>query len=213
MPDRNTAMNRLHRRAFSITAGAAAASAAVLLAACQPQATPGAAPQSATNHVPDESASRAAFLAAYPVFMHPRCMNCHPAGDVPLQGEDSRPHAQNVKRGLDGKGVSALRCVNCHLDQNTPGANMPPGNPNWRLPPANMKMVFQGRSPAELAAQLKDPAQTGKSLDQVLHHVTEDTLVLGGWNPGEGRAKPPMSHAEFARLMKVWIENGAAIPQ
>ena len=32
---------------------------------------------------PDELVSREAFLAAYPVFMHPRCMNCHPAGDLP----------------------------------------------------------------------------------------------------------------------------------
>src|SRR2546428_9932466 len=37
----------------------------------------------------DDAGSRAAFLAAYPVFMHPRCLNCHPRGDAPLQGEDS----------------------------------------------------------------------------------------------------------------------------
>ena len=209
MPDLNTAMNRLLRSAFP----AGAAATAILLAACQPNAAPSAAPQAASNHAPDEAASRAAFLAAYPVFMHPRCMNCHPAGDVPLQGEDSRLHTQNVKRGADGKGVSALRCVNCHLDKNTPGLNMPPGNPNWRLPPANMKMVFQGKSAAELARQLKDPTQTGKDLGQILHHVTEDSLVLGGWDPGEGRAKPPMSHADFVKHMKQWIETGAAIPQ
>ena len=62
----------------------------------------------------DEAASRAAFLAAYPVFMHPRCMNCHPAGDAPLQGDDSRPHGQNVKRGPDGMGLYALKCADCH---------------------------------------------------------------------------------------------------
>ena len=28
-------------------------------------------------------------------------MNCHPAGDAPLQGDDSRVHAQNVKRGAE----------------------------------------------------------------------------------------------------------------
>src|SRR4051794_8897291 len=49
----------------------------------------------------DEIASRDAFLAAYPVFMHPRCLNCHPVGDVPLVGEDSHPHLQNVRRGPD----------------------------------------------------------------------------------------------------------------
>src|SRR3989442_928541 len=87
----------------------------------------------------DEAASRQAFLAAYKVLMHPRCMNCHPAGDVPLQSDDSRLHAQNVKRGPDGKGLYALKCANCHQDANLPGDNMPPGNPSWHLPPAKMR--------------------------------------------------------------------------
>jgi isoquinoline 1-oxidoreductase beta subunit len=30
--------------------------------------------------------SRALFLEASRVLLHPRCANCHPAGDVPLQG-------------------------------------------------------------------------------------------------------------------------------
>src|SRR5688572_11445620 len=62
----------------------------------------------------DDAAARAAFLEAYKVLMHPRCMNCHPAGDVPLQGDDSRLHIQNIKRGHDGKGLYALKCANCH---------------------------------------------------------------------------------------------------
>jgi hypothetical protein len=157
--------------------------------------------------------SRAAFLAAYKVLMHPRCMNCHPSGDVPLQGDDSHLHGQGVKRGVDGKGKYALKCANCHQEKNVPGENMPPGNPNWHLPPANMKMVFQGKSPADLAKTLKDPKQNGgKTLKEILHHVTEDELVLAGWNPGDGRTKPPLSHAEFAKKMKDWIEKGAVVP-
>jgi hypothetical protein len=158
--------------------------------------------------------SRAAFKAAYPVFMHPRCMNCHPNGNVPLQGDDSRPHAQNVKRGPDGKGKYALKCANCHQERNTPGENMPPGNPNWHLPPPETPMVFQGRSAADLARQLKDPKQNGgKTLEQLLKHVSEDKLVLGGWDPGDGRTKPPLSHAEFVKAMREWIDKGAAIPE
>jgi hypothetical protein len=163
----------------------------------------------------DDAASRAAFLAAYSVFMHPRCMNCHPAGDVPLQGEDSHPHLQNVKRGPDGKGLYALKCKNCHQDKNLPGEGMPPGHPEWHLPPANMPMVFQGRSPAELARQLKDPRQNGgKTLEEILHHVSHDSLVTeSGWNPAEGKSKPPLTHAEFATKMREWVKNGAAIPE
>ncbi len=185
--------------------------------ACQTARTPPSTASATARDVApaqrDDAGSRAAFLAAYPVFMHPRCLNCHPNGDVPLQGDDSHLHVQNVKRGPDGKGLYALKCANCHQHENVPGENMPPGNPNWHLTPPNMKMVFQGRTPGELARQLKDPRQNGgRTLEQILHHVTEDKLVLGGWDPGDGRTKPPISHAEFARHMRDWIEKGAAIP-
>ena len=61
-----------------------------------------------------EKESAEAFKEAYKVLMHPRCMNCHPSGDAPLQGDDSHIHAQNVTRGKDGKGVYAMKCSNCN---------------------------------------------------------------------------------------------------
>ncbi|HTE12226.1 MAG TPA: hypothetical protein VK645_14685 [Chitinophagaceae bacterium] len=163
--------------------------------------------------VKDSIGSQKAFLAAYKVLMSPRCMNCHPKGDIPLQGDDSHLHTQGVKRGVDGKGVYALKCANCHQPQNSVGLNMPPGNPNWHLPPASMKMVFEGKSPKELAAQLKDPKRNGnKTMAQLIDHVTNDKLVLGGWNPGDGRTLPPSSHAAFAKSFKEWIDKGAYLP-
>lgn len=161
----------------------------------------------------DAAASKAAFKEAYKVLMHPRCMNCHPVGDAPLQGDDSHPHTMNVKGGPKGEGFAAMKCTSCHQNANLPGENMPPGNPVWHLPPPDMPMVFEGKSAAELAAQLKDPKHNGgKTLEQILHHVSEDQLVLWGWNPGEGRTLPPLSHEEFVKQMKVWIDNGAEIP-
>jgi hypothetical protein len=162
----------------------------------------------------DDAGAREAFLAAYTVLMHPRCMNCHPAGDIPLQGEDSHLHAQNVKRGPDGKGKYALKCANCHQEANLPGENMPPGNPNWHLPPPTMRMVFEGKSPSDLCRQLKDPRQNGgKTIEKLIHHVSEDKLVLGGWNPGDGRTKPPLSHTEFAQKVREWVNKGGACPE
>ncbi len=162
----------------------------------------------------DAASSRAAFLQTYKVFMHPRCMNCHPAGDAPLQGDDSHPHAQLVKRGADGKGKYALKCGNCHQDTNLPGENMPPGNPNWHLLTPEMPMVFQGKTPRQLALQMVDPKQNGgKTLEQILHHVSEDSLVLWGWDPGDGRTMPPLTHEEFVTQMRIWIENGAVAPE
>jgi hypothetical protein len=168
----------------------------------------------ASGAKPDAAASREAFFGVLKVLSHPRGRNCHPAGDVPLQGDDSHLHAQNVKRGPDGKGKYALKCANCHQFTNLPGANLPPGNPNWHLPPPNMRMVFQGKTPGELARQLKDPKQNGgKTLEQIFHHVNEDKLVLWGWDPGDGRTKPPLTHDQFTKKMREWIDNGAVCPE
>jgi hypothetical protein len=121
---------------------------------------------------------------------------------------------QNVKRGKDGHGVSAMRCETCHQTTNLAGDHMPPGNPKWGLPSPGHKMVFVGRTPAELCRQLKDPKQTGgRSLQQLLEHVADDELVAWGWNPGDGRALPPLSRPETVAQMKTWIDGGAACPE
>jgi len=162
---------------------------------------------------PDTGASRAAFLQVYKVLISPRCANCHPAGDAPLQGDDSHVHLQNVKRGPDGHGVAAMRCNTCHQDKNLPGANLPPGNPKWSLPAPEHKMVFVGRTAAALCRQIKDPKQNGgRSLEQLFDHVSHDDLVGWGWNPGDGRSLPPLSREETSRQMRVWIDGGAACP-
>lgn len=161
----------------------------------------------------DPAVSKAAFREVYKVLMHPRCMNCHPAGNAPLQGDDNHPHTMNVTNGPEGKGIFALKCANCHQHANLPGNNMPPGNPNWHLPPRNMPMVFEGKSPAELAAQIKDPKQNGgKTLEQLFHHIDEDKLVLWGWDPGDGRTLPPLTHEEFSKQFRLWLDNGAEVP-
>jgi hypothetical protein len=167
-----------------------------------------------TAEKPDAAAARAAFLQVYRVLTSPRCQNCHPVGDAPLQGDDSHAHLQNVKRGPDGHGVTAMRCDTCHQTANLPAAHMPPGNPKWALPPAKEKMVFVGRSPAELCKQIKDPKQNGgRSLEKLLDHIANDDLVGWGWSPGDGRALPPLSRPDTVAQMKIWIAGGAACPE
>jgi hypothetical protein len=161
----------------------------------------------------DSVESVMAFMNVYSVLMSPRCMNCHPSGDIPLQGDDSRLHAMLPQRGKDGKGVYAMKCANCHQPTNLDGSAKPPGHPDWHLPPANMKMVFQGRTPEQLAKQLVNPKTNGnKTLDQLLAHA-DDGLVKAGWNMGEGRTKPPMTHEEFKKAWITWITKGAYAPR
>jgi hypothetical protein len=127
-----------------------------------------AAPGNSASPKADAAASREAFLQVHKVFTSPRCQNCHPAGEAPLQGDDSHVHLQNVKRGKDGHGVSAMRCETCHQTTNLAGDHMPPGNPKWALPSPEHKMVFVGRTPTELCRQLKDAKQTGgRSLQEL----------------------------------------------
>ena len=160
----------------------------------------------------DSVASVTAFQEVYKVLMHPRCMNCHPKGDIPLQGDSSILHTMGPKRGKEGKGIYAMKCSNCHQATNTPGLNTPPGNPEWHLPPANMKMVFEGKTPDQLAKQLVDRKQNGNKTKQQLIEHAHDTLVLWGWNPGEGRSLPPLSHEEFVKVWTTWLNTGAYAP-
>ena len=160
----------------------------------------------------DSVASVKAFMEVYKVLMSPRCMNCHPSGDVPLTGDDNQLHNLSPQRGMDGKGVSAMKCSNCHQPTNIAGLNTPPGHPNWHLPSSDMKLIFEGRTPNQLAKQLIDPKTNGnKTLQQLKAHA-DDGLVKAGWNPGEGRTVPPLSHAQFKKVWITWIETGAYAP-
>ena len=94
-----------------------------------------------------------------------------------MAGDDGRPHAMMVQRGLEKVGMS---CQTCHRSTAvTSAAGLPPTLEGWRLPSAEMPLVFQGRTPDQLCAQLKDPNQNGhKDLTGLLHHMSSDPLVL-----------------------------------
>jgi hypothetical protein len=155
----------------------------------------------------------AAWDVIYGVLQHPRCKNCHPEGDAPLQGDQSAPHAQNVQRGVDGHGLFALRCDTCHAAQTVSGPNLPPGVPGWHLPPASGKLVFENRSSGDLCRQLRDPAQNGHLTPEKLYeHMEKEPLVMWGWNPGPGRTPVSTPHDELMRAMRVWIDNDCSCP-
>jgi len=155
----------------------------------------------------------AAFETVKAVFQHPRCQNCHIPGDAPLQFDNGVPHAMNVVRGADGRGAPGFTCATCHGAANPPeawGAQMPPGAPDWRLPPPDRKMVFIGLSSGDLCRLVKDPAKNGgRNFDALIRHVADDKLVAWGWDPGIGRAAVPIPRDEFVAKFKEWIGAGA----
>src|SRR5262245_47688772 len=168
-------------------------------------------PATEFSSIADESArSVAMFEEAGKVIQHPRCVNCHPAGDRPMQNDDSHPHRPLVVRGVDGLGAIGMRCTTCHGETNFDPGHVP-GNPNWHLAP--IEMAWFGKSLGAICEQIKDPERNGgKTLEQIVDHVTNDELVGWGWHPDPGRTPAPGTQKEFGALIKAWTETGAHCP-
>jgi hypothetical protein len=164
----------------------------------------------------DRAEALAAFATVQEVFQHPRCQNCHNPGDAPLQYDAGLPHAMGVLRGPEGKGAPGLPCVSCHGTANLPesyGPSTPPGAPHWQLPPPERKMVFIGLSAGALCAAIQDPGRNGgRDFHALIRHVSEDKLVLWGWNPGGGRKPVSVPHAEFVARFAQWAAAGGPCP-
>ena len=150
------------------------------------------------------------FLEASKTFRHPRCLNCHPAGDRPTQGDDLHAHIMNVQRGYDDKGSPGMRCASCHNEANYAYSGVP-GAPKWALAPKSM--AWQGLDDRELCLALKDTEKNhGMSLDELVHHNGEDPLVSWGWNPGANRRPIPGTQKQFGDIIRKWASTGAACP-
>jgi hypothetical protein len=94
------------------------------------------------------------------VLTHPRCMNCHPAGEHPLQGADHHEHRPVVWRNDTGN--LGTPCGECHTEQNVTlrehaSYQSIPGHPRWGVAP--LEMAWQGKSLGEICRQLKDTAR------------------------------------------------------
>jgi len=167
---------------------------------------------SAFQGIPDRAQrSQAIFAELGKVLTHPRCMNCHPAGDQPLQGAEHRIHYPPAHRA--GLGDT---CATCHTDRNvtihvTASFQSIPGHPRWELAP--LSMAWEGKSLGEICRQLKDKDRNGgRDLALLQEHIAKDDLVAWGWNPGAGREPAPGSQDLAGQLAKAWIDSGAECP-
>jgi hypothetical protein len=165
----------------------------------------------------DAERSRALFEEAGKVIQHPRCVNCHPAGDQPLQGMQMTVHQPPVSRGEGDIGAPGMMCGACHGEANVEVVGQAdtiksiPGHPLWHVAP--IEMAWVGKTLGEICQQLKDPARNGgKTVDQIVDHMAEDSLVGWGWEPGAGREPVPGSQQVFGELIRRWAETGADCP-
>src|SRR4051794_40353684 len=94
-------------------------------------------PASSFQDIPDQAQRARAILGEMgKVLTHPRCMNCHPAGDQPLQGAEHRVHSPPT--GRERPGYFGPCCATCHTDRNftlhaTATFKSIPGHPRWQL--------------------------------------------------------------------------------
>ena len=157
----------------------------------------------------ETTASPERFDIVRTVLQSPRCLNCHVSADFPRQGDERRQHDYGVRRGDDGHGVAAMRCAACHTDRNN-GAF--PGAPHWGLAPRSQS--WEGLDAATLCRTLKDRRLNGgRSIDQLLTHMSDDPLVAWAWAPGGSRAPVPVARDKFVKGIQAWAEAGAPCPE
>lgn len=155
--------------------------------------------------------SRALFVEMARVLTHPRCINCHPSGDIPHQRMTMELHDPPVVRGPKDNGVAGMECTSCHQDRNQQLTRVP-GAPNWHLAP--IEMAWVGKSISYICKQIKDPKRNGgKTLAKLVEHNGHDELVGWGWAPGADREPAPGTQAQFGALTAAWVETGAECPE
>jgi hypothetical protein len=115
--------------------------------------------------------SRAIFGEAAKVLTHPRCMNCHPATDRVLQGNDNHPHQPVATRQTP--------CVTCHTDRNFTLHE----RASYRSIPRHSRwMGWRGRASRSARFAGRSRTATGGHNLSLLHeHLAHDDLVAWGW--------------------------------
>src|SRR5258708_5955242 len=204
-------------RLWSQMRGSAAALMSVLTiswAACAASPTAAntlAGPESFSSIGDEAKRSAVLFTELGKVLTSPRCLNCHPSGDRPHQGDSARLHQPPVERGVDGFGLASMRCPICHQSANFDPGRMP-GHSGWHLAPR--EMGWERMTLGEICTQIKDPQRNGgRSLDDLIHHIGTDTLVGWAWSPGVGRQPAPGTQQIAGALVEAWKKSGAVCPQ
>lgn len=172
--------------------------------------------QPASSSAEARGESEQLYMRMHQVLTHPRCLNCHPKGDSPKQGDLRRIHSPPITRGPADHGPLGLPCAACHQPKNYAASGVP-GAPDWHLAP--LSMAWEDKTPGELCRLLLDKSRNGnRDRAATVKHLTDDALVAWGWDPGTdssgiARAPVPIPKPEFNRIVREWARLGAACPQ
>src|SRR4051812_34002000 len=137
--------------------------------------------------------SRAIFAEAAKVLTHPRCMNCHPATDRVLQGNDNHPHQP----------------VATHQNPLRDVSHRPP---RWMAAP--IEMAWQGKPIGErFAGRSRTPTAMAAVTFRSCTSTWRTTIWWHGVSSrGKGRDPAPGSQALLGQLIQAWIDTGAQCP-
>lgn len=158
------------------------------------------------------------FAKIYPVFVHPRCANCHgivvePPGDDESVTKESHP----AKEKDDPEPGS--ECGNCHdqTDEIEKAWALAPPHLRWAGRDADFVCAIQA---AEV--RRRNTRTGGSSADKqgsYLHHLNHDSLINQAWDglaggalsikDGDKQLPAPPNRADFRAAAAAWVEAGA----
>ena len=109
-------------------------------------------------------------------------MNCHPAGDHPLQGADNtspcHPYGVAIQGAWRPIASAVIPKKNVTLHDAASYKSIP-GHPRWGVAP--LSMAWEGKSLGEICRQLKDAnLKGGRDLALLQKHIAKDDLVAWG---------------------------------
>ena len=74
-------------------------------------------------------------------------------------------------------------------------------------------MGWVGLSRAELCRTLLDVKKNGgRSVADLIAHITGDQLVRWAWEPGPNRSPPPLTTGELENALDAWARGSAPCP-
>jgi len=122
----------------------------------------------------------ALFVEAGKVLQHPRCVNCHPAGDTPHQTDRMRLHRPLVVRGAD---VTARR--RCPA---TPAMAAPISIPRmFQATPNGIWLRSRRRGKAARSARSASRSRTARATAPATWRRFSTTSARTRWSAGRGR--------------------------